>query len=177
LHCGPRGSFDFGALARAADLLAVMIYDYAVDGTAPVAPESWVRTGLRRIRELVATEDLHKVLIGLPLYGRTDRSLFSGDNSVLWSHVVSGVMKGAAVERSDEGFVQSALSNRARLTQPSGRSGLVFYEDHRSLTARLRLLEEEGFGAVALWRIGGEDPRTWEVLRSWKERRLSPPER
>lgn len=163
-----RSPFDLGALARVADLLAIMAYDHALDGTAPVAPEAWLRAGLRRTRALVAPEHLHKVTVGLPLFGRAERSLFGGDNSVLWSQLASGIVKGVHVTVTEDRFEPSALSRRARLVLPDGRSGAVFYEDHESLAARLRVVEEEGFHSVALWRIGGEDPLVWDVLRRWK---------
>jgi spore germination protein YaaH len=171
----PRGSFDLAALARAADQLVVMAYDYATDGTEPVAPANWFRATFRTTRE-IASEDLHKVVVGLPLFGRVERTLFSGDNSLLWVHVASGTVRGVPVLVSNDRYVPSALSRQALMTHPSGNSGQFHYEDHESLAARLRLVEQEGFDAVALWRIGGEDPRIWGVLRRWKSRSHAQPE-
>jgi len=34
------------------------------------------------------------------------------------------------------------------------------------LDAKLRLVQELDLAGIAIWRLGGEDPRNWEVIRS-----------
>jgi spore germination protein YaaH len=43
---------------------------------------------------------------------------------------------------------------------------IVWFEDGVSTAAKLDLATRHHLRGVALWRIGGEDPRTWRVLEA-----------
>ena len=167
-ECGrKRSAYDLAALARVADLLVVMEYDYAMSGDEPVAPADWLRRGLRKIRAEVTRDDLHKVVVGLPLYGRVSRYLVQ-ENGVLWRHVQRGRVGRLEFSIEEDRYDPAALSHVARIRMASGQHGRMYYETHRSLSARLQVVVDEGFSQVALWRLGGEDPEVWEVLRAFK---------
>jgi spore germination protein YaaH len=41
----------------------------------------------------------------------------------------------------------------------------VWYEDTRSVRAKLALVSEYGLGGAFFWRLGGEDSNIWPTVR------------
>jgi spore germination protein YaaH len=161
--------FELNHLAAVVDVLAVMEYDYVVDGTGPVAPRDWFIRGLRRLRRDIEARHLSKVFVGLPLYGRVSKTVtMAGDNAVLWADV-KGWGTGGPTLVEPLRFDGSMLTKVAHFRMaPKKDDGIVFLEDHETLSARLDILQQEGFANVALWRLGGEDPCGWSVLQAWQ---------
>jgi spore germination protein YaaH len=166
--CGRPGyAFDLEALARVADYLAVMEYDYSIDGSDAVAPRDWLVRGLTRVRHEVGPHR-EKVFVGSPFYGRLTRGL-TRDTAVLWSEVAQGVVQGQPLRVVSRRFDPAKLSQVASIQLgPGGAPGTLFYEDHQSLAARLEVIGSQGFSSIAIWRLGDEDPCNWEVIRAWK---------
>jgi spore germination protein len=46
---------------------------------------------------------------------------------------------------------------------------VVWLEESTGAAARLELANRYGIGGVATWRLGHEDPPTWEVVRRWRQ--------
>ena len=51
----------------------------------------------------------------------------------------------------------------------------LWYEDARSLQAKMELAHEMGFPGISAWVLGQEDPAFWEQLDQWKVRRARKP--
>lgn len=165
--------FALNHLAATADVLAVMEYDFIVDGSGPIAPSDWLVRGLRRLQRDIESRNMPKVFVGIPLYGRVSRDVTTSDNAVLWADVTRRIA-GAPLLSEPLRFDAGGLAKVARVSNAkSGREGKIFLEDHDTLTARLEILEREGFANIALWRLGGEDPCVWPVIRAWR-RNASP---
>jgi spore germination protein YaaH len=47
----------------------------------------------------------------------------------------------------------------------NGKTRTVWFSSSRALEAKLDLIEAEDLGGLAIWRLGNEDPRNWEVIR------------
>jgi len=156
--------FDIPHLAQVADHLSVMEYDYTVDGSDAVAPRAWVLRGLQRVRREVGSRR-HKVQIGIPFYGRITAGL-TRDTGVLWSEVEARRIQGQPLRIKHQAFDADKLSQVAQVTV-GDRSGRLFYDDHTTLSQRLKLVREQGFDGIAIWRLGGEDPGNWGVIRGW----------
>jgi spore germination protein YaaH len=69
---GSRGYtvYDPRAIIGAVDELRLMVYDYNVASAGPLAPMSWVNDVIATTRTLVGPENMYKVQIGVPTYGR-----------------------------------------------------------------------------------------------------------
>jgi spore germination protein YaaH len=158
--------FRLAELAASVDYLAVMEYDFDVDAKAPPAPRDWVLRGLRRVRQDVPELLLGKVYVGIPFYGRMSRGL-APDTAVLYSEVLSGSTQGKHLSIVSERFDPEGLAEVAEVVVEK-KKGTLYYEDHRTLEARLRLIEAEGLANVAIWRLGGEAPCGWPTLRRWR---------
>jgi spore germination protein YaaH len=42
----------------------------------------------------------------------------------------------------------------------------VWFATSRSLEAKLGLVQQLDLAGIAIWRLGGEDPQNWQVIRS-----------
>jgi spore germination protein YaaH len=154
-----RAPFPFALrpIADMVDHLAVMEYDFSVDGSAPPAPRDWVSRGLAKVVGQIGDEPkLRKILCGLPLYGRVSAGI-AGDTAVLFGDIKPGQVRSAQVAFGTFAFEPSVLSKRATVT-PGAKSGTLYLEDHETLAARLELASTFKLGGVALWRLGSEDP-------------------
>ena len=63
--------FDWRSLAAVADRLNLMAYDYSFSSPGPIGPHRWARVAVAAAKKSVNAEDAHKVIIGVPLYGKS----------------------------------------------------------------------------------------------------------
>ncbi len=47
-----------------------------------------------------------------------------------------------------------------------GSDNIVWYEDARSVTAKVRLAKMFGIGGISVWRLGNVPEDAWEVIYS-----------
>jgi len=150
------------------DLLAVMEYDLAVDGSRPPAPRQWVELGLRKVvAEVGAAAARAKVLCAIPYYGRVSAGL-AGDTAVLYSDVGKTKIRNIDVEMSELTLDRAALS-RVATVRAGGKSGLLYVEDHATLAERLELVTATKLAGVAVWRLGSEDPCNVAELARYRD--------
>lgn len=137
---------DWKALGRYADRLRIMAYDYhwKTSGPGPIAPYSWVK----KIVSLAIKEiPPKKVFLGIGTYGYR------------W---VGG--KTAAVDFQN---VPRRSFRRDRSSKElHTRDRRTWLQDSGSLKHKLRLVKAYKIRGIAFWRLGGEDPRTWEVVKA-----------
>jgi spore germination protein YaaH len=162
-----RYPYDLRRLAAAVEYLAVLQYDYAVDGSHAVAPRAWVTRSLARLR-LESAAHRARVFVGVPFYGRVTRGL-APDTAVLWTDVAAKTVAGRPLEIVRRAFDPEKLAQVTEV-RLGGRAGTLHYEDHETVAHRLALFEAEGFWNAAVWRLGGEDPCSWDAIRLWKKR-------
>ncbi len=145
------GAHDYRAHGELADRVVVMAYEWGRGGgpPAPVAPLGEVREVLRyAVREIPR----EKLLLGIPLYGYD------------WTLPVPGSGRGRRVglaEARELATLESATldydhrheSPRVRYRDEAGRDHLVWFEDDRSLRAKLDLVRALGLRGVSFWRL------------------------
>ena len=148
--------FDLREIADDVDVLAVMEYDYAVDGSMAPAPRKWVRAGLELTALAVGDRNRKKVVCAVPLYGRATTGLLD-DTAVLHSDIVGKRAGRKSFEVSTPVYDDEALAMIATM-KVGEKSGMVYFENQATLAKRLALISELRLGGVALWRLGGEDP-------------------
>jgi spore germination protein len=138
----------------------VMAYDYSdPSGDAgPIAPVSWVDQVLSLATRLIPRE---RIVLGLPTYGY-DWSAGSVADSLQWADVQQLAKRESAAPRWDAHSASPWLSYKDQ----NGQIHTVWYEDARSLAAKVALARRHGLSHVVLWRLGGEDPGIWPTLRS-----------
>jgi spore germination protein len=159
--------FDYPGLAQSVDYLAIMTYDQyrpSEPAPGPVASLPWMEETLRLALEEGVPP--HKILLGIGVYGYD------------WTvgQVGARAMSFEAIERlrqQQNAYVTYHSTFQVpHLTYLDGKGERheVWYENARSVAAKLDLVRKYDLGGIILWRLGLEDPAVWNVIRA----RLSP---
>lgn len=156
--------WDYRAFAAAADKVMLMAYDEHWEGgdAGPIASQPWFVDEVRR---------------ALPQIGRDKLIVALGSYAYDWH-------KGGADALGVEDAWLAAHDSAApvRFDPVSGNAGFAYDEDdgeHHEVWMldaatswnQLRALKAMGLGAVALWRLGIEDPGFWTALAAAHDRR------
>ncbi len=158
--------FDFRALGRIVDFIVLMTYDHYGSRTAPgpVAGYEWIRAALDYAASRVPR---HKLLVGIPLYGRewvetphgmisrsmdfeTLRPLLKRPGIEIWWH-----------DRWRTPWIQYR-------DEPDTHT--VWFDDGRSYREKLDLVREYRLRGFAAWRLGTENPAFWTVAAELRKK-------
>lgn len=143
--------------------------------TAPLYGEINEHSIDESIKSLIGRVPLDKVVLAVPFYGYEWQTI----NDKHKSTTVPGSGALATYKR-----VQDLLSARKDLTAnwderamspwlvytQSGAIKQVYYEDERSIKAKMNYIEDKGLGGVAVWAIGYEGKHTnlWDAVSTNK---------
>jgi spore germination protein YaaH len=169
--------FDYRAIAPTVDRARVMAYDYHVPSgrPGPVAPLSWVND----VARFAGATFGRKASLGLPAFGYNWHvKRLSGTCPAGATSPTSGTTRAFRALAAREGVTPTYAKSATgytfayRRTFSDGTSTCrvkrtVWFEDSRSVKDKLPLLRRHGLGSVAIWRLGGERPATWRVLRAY----------
>jgi spore germination protein len=149
-----------------ADRVVVMTYEWGRGASppAPVAPLGEVREVLRyAVREIPR----EKLLLGIPLYGY-DWTLPHVPGPKRGRRVsLAEARELATLEGATLDYHSRHESPRVRYRDEAGRDHVVWFEDERSLTAKLDLVRALGLRGVSFWRLpdpGGDAFQTVQQL-------------
>lgn len=170
-------------LIGAVDKIIVMAYDFhrpGVDYAGPVAPIK-SPAGERNILEITqkivdSGLDRRKIILAYPLYGYEWKT----ESEEFGAKIKRGWYQMASWKRVKELINQLSITNYEfktnwdeQSTSPwmsfreSGEIHQIYYEDERSLKAKLELVTQTGLGGVGFWALGyeGEDRELWQEIR------------
>jgi spore germination protein YaaH len=150
----------YRAVGTVADEVRVMAYDLSWNESDPgsVAPVTWVEDVLDFA---VAHVPRERIVLGLAGHGYDWPAGSYGDD-LMWADAV------ALADHYDRTVQWDNQAKSPWLAYTTGDGGehTVWFEDSRSLAAKLRVAVDRGVGGVFLWRLGGEDPQIWALLKS-----------
>lgn len=152
-------AYDYGALGQLADRIVLMCYDRhgQWSGSGPVAPIDWVTSV---VKYAVSNIPRDKILLGAACYGYD------------WSDSGTQALKAkdAVALASEQGsridWDDSAQEAHFTYWDPNGLRHEVWFENSFSLERKLDVVRSSRIKGIALWSIGQEDERTWQVLNS-----------
>ena len=154
---------DYALLGAAANAVFLMTYEwgYAYGPPMAVAPIGEVRAVLDYAVTEIAPE---KIFLGIPLYGYDWTLPFAeGETRAESLSPVQAVERalryGAAIE-----YDETSQAPHYRYSDRSGHEHAVWFEDARSIEAKLRLADEYGLQGVGYWSLMREFPQNWAVL-------------
>lgn len=153
---------DYALLGKAADYLLLMTYEWGYTYSQPraVAPI----TGVRQVVQFAVSQiDPKKLLLGLPNYGY-DWTLphIQGQRaqSVGCQEAVILAIENRVSIRYDEG----SQSPWFRYSDQYGTEHEVWFEDGRSITEKLKLVDEFGLAGVSYWNLDRPFPQSYTIL-------------
>lgn len=157
---GWAGAYDYAALKPYSDLFVIMAYDFHYAGGSPgsISPIDWVRkTTAYALQQFGAG----KLIVGMALYGY-DWNTTTGAKAT--STKFSDIAKLRNTYNATLSYDTVSQSAKAVYTR-DGQRHEVWYENGRSLDAKLAAVRQMGATGVGVWRLGQEDPRVWNSIR------------
>ncbi len=151
-------SQDWTVLGNAADEIRINLYDYHWAGTGPgaLAPLGWINEVMAFAFTKIPKA---KIVHGVGLYG------YDWGGATVWDGVWQDVM---AKARNYGATIRWDTTDQAPWFEYTAGSEAhtVWFENASSSDVKFGLANQHGVAGVHLWRLGGEDPGTWPVLRS-----------
>ncbi len=159
---GGLGGFqDWAALGKVVDRMRIMTYDYhwRGGGPGPVAPVYWVSEVAEYATSVV---DPSKVIIGVPFYGY-NWPVGGGEAYGQTWNIINDIIRsrGLTVNLQESDAGRSVQENWITY---NGRE--VWFSTSRGLEAKISLVQRLDLAGIAIWRLGGEDPENWTVIRN-----------
>lgn len=181
---GWHGFYDYNGLSKYADYLMIMAYDESWEAPdSPIGPVSSLSFFERSIQFAINQGvPKEKVVAGLPFYGR----MWKLDGPTLENQNITGMgVSSFRVEPTVSKFNGKFLydekkqSPYATFTIPKGQSTfigstkltegdyIIWYENERSIKAKLRLPKQYGIKGTGSWALYHEIPTTWDYYSLW----------
>jgi len=155
---------DYTFHGQIADHVITMTYEwgYTFGPPLPVAPINEVE---RVLRYAVSVIPSRKILMGIPNYGY-DWTLpyIQGSRATSLSNLQA--MNLAINTGSTIRYDETAQAPYFNYYDSNGRRHIVWFDDARSLTARLKLVEKYNLGGVSYWTINRLYRTLWYTLRA-----------
>ena len=156
---------DYAAVAAATDAVLLMTYEWGYTYGPPMAVAPL--PNVRQVVEYALTEiPASKIWLGVPLYGydwplpfvqgRTKAQSISPQEAV-----ARAVRYGVDIQYSEQ-----AQAPWYRYTDGYGITHEVWFEDARSIQAKLALIPEYGLYGVGYWNLMRPFPQNWRVLNA-----------
>lgn len=173
--------WDIPALANVVDYVIVMAYDYHRRSSVqagPVAPifggeKSWDGDISQHLRKFISLMPSEKILLGMPFYGYEWQTTDASAQSPTYpdTGATATVARVAAIlAQKDELQVTENWNDQALAPFLSyveeGNTYIIYYENPRSISYKLDLVNQLDLGGVAIWALGyeGEDRVLWDVI-------------
>ena len=156
---------NYALLGRAADAVLLMTYEwgYTYGPPLPVAP----LPNVRRVVEYALTEiPAEKILLGIPNYGYDWTLPFVQGESRATSISNQYAVTLAADNGVDISYDSAAQAPFFRYRDNAGREHEVWFEDARSIRAKLSLISRYGLLGAGYWNLMRPFPQNWLVLNS-----------
>ena len=156
---------DYALLGEAANAVLLMTYEWGYTYGEPmaVAPIPQVRAVLDYA---VSAIEPKKIFLGVPLYGYDWPLPYVRGETRAESLSPQRAVELAARYGAEILFDEEAQAPYFRYTGAGGAAHVVWFEDARSMDARLRLVAEYGLQGVGCWNLMRAMPQFWALLHA-----------
>ena len=156
---------DYRALGEAADFVFLMTYEWGYTYGPPMAVAPL--PNVRAVVEYALTEiPAEKLWLGIPLYGYDWPLPFRQGETRAASLSPQAALELAGRYGAVIQYDQGAQAPWFSYTDPEGTEHQVWFEDARSLRAKLELIQAYGLSGAGFWNLDRPAPQTWPVLDS-----------
>ncbi len=155
---------DYAGIGSVTDLVMLMTYEwgYAYGPPMAVAPLNQVR----RVLDFAVTQiPRSKILMGIPNYGYDWTLPFVEGETVAENLSIPEARTRAARVGTVIQYDETAQSPFYEYVDEQGRQHIVWFEDARSIRAKLELVNEYQLAGIGFWTIMDPWPSGQEVLR------------
>jgi len=155
---------DYAFHGATVDHVILMTYEWGYTYSPPraVAPVNLVEDVLRYAVTVIPSE---KILMGIPNYGYNWTLPFVQGSAARTISNTAAVNL-AARENAEIQFDEESQSPFFNYYDDQGREHEVWFEDARSIQAKLELVNEYNLGGVSYWTVNSFFPQNWLVLES-----------
>ena len=159
---------DYALLGGAADYVLLMTYEWGYTAGPPMAVAPL--PNVRQVLDYAVTEiPREKIYLGIPNYGYDWPLPFVQGETMARSLSNQAAVELAVRYRAEIQFDEAAQSPWFTYTAPDGVSHVVWFEDARSMSAKLRLIGEYGLHGAGYWNLMRPYPQGWAVLNALYE--------
>lgn len=149
-------AYDYTTLTNNTDYLQVMAYDqhWGTATPGPVAAIGWVEDNLgEAIKQAGGAQ---KIILGIPAYGYDwpDKQRTQAE-TITYTLAVNRAKKLGAEIRWEDG---------AKVPYYTYGTHEVWFESADSAKYKLDLVNKYNVAGIAIWRLGQEDPKLWDVI-------------
>ncbi|MDR3611000.1 MAG: glycosyltransferase, partial [Ignavibacteriaceae bacterium] len=151
-------SYELPELQKFNDLIVLMAYDlhYMTSEPGAITDPDWITEILNTSLKAIPAS---KIILGLAAYGY-DWPKNSEAEDITYLEALEH-----AYENETE-VIYDDQSNNLQFSyeDDNGIKHNVWFTDAATAFNEIRMAEDYGIGGVALWRLGGEDPRLWKFF-------------
>ncbi|EKN64845.1 glycosyl hydrolase [Neobacillus bataviensis LMG 21833] len=152
------GAYNYAAIGKVADLVAVMTIDYGYPGGPPdpIAPITWLE---QVIQYSITQINPRKLQIAMPLYGY-DKVVHTNK-----THAMSVLAaQNLAISTGSQIKFDNAAKSPWYLYWHGVEEHVVWFEDIRSNIEKYRLIDEYQLVGTTFWQISLPAPQNWAYL-------------
>ncbi|MDP4173754.1 MAG: glycosyltransferase [Bacteroidota bacterium] len=148
-------TYDYAVLQKYNNYLMIMAYDlhYADSDPGPIADIKWVEYHLIKAVNQVPSE---KLVLGIPAYGYDWPKGSSAEDISYQESLVRAKESDSKID-----FDNNNYNLQYSYYDDNDHSHQVWFTDAATCFNLIRTANDFGCAGVALWRLGGEDPRLW----------------
>ncbi|SDF66779.1 Spore germination protein YaaH [Sporolituus thermophilus DSM 23256] len=156
VHESVHGAYDYGALAKNADFIQVMLYDrhWATSEPGAIAPIDWYEKNLKYAIEQAGGP--HKVIAGVSAYGY-DWPAEKGKAAETIKYV-------DAIVLAEKYGAKILYDEAVQAPHFKYKDHEVWFENDRSTAAKLDVVAKYNPAGIAIWRLGQEQPEIWPLI-------------
>lgn len=155
---------DYKAIGEVVDFIFFMTYEWGWSGGPPMAvsPIDQVRKVMEYAVSVVPPE---KIMMGMPLYGYDWTLPYVKGGKFAKSIGFQRAIELALQYNKQIQFDEEAMTPFFTYTDEMGREHEVWFEDARSIQAKMNLVKEFGFRGFFYWVLGREAPQNWALVK------------
>ena len=157
------GVYDYQALAKSVNYEVIMLYDHHSPGgpAGPVSPWPWVLQNVAYFRSILPADE---IVVAAGVYGY-DWPLGS-TQAQEWplDYIVQLSSQHHATVQTDP----VSHDPYFHYTDNSGNQHVVWFQNSATVKERINLVAQDGLRGIAIWALGQEDQKVWQVLEETK---------
>lgn len=158
---------DWRRIAKSADQMYFMTYtEHAISSApGPAGSIDWINGVMTYALDEIKVPP-EKIFLGIGLFGlewqKAGDGSYYGENDDLTFEEIQSVINKNALK-----VIWDNLAKSPHFEYEKGnKTDIVWFENSESIKERIMIAKKLSVGGVAFWRLGGEDPGVWDVLKS-----------